>query len=212
MVQNYLHPRQWLLHGVAITLPIVVTLLVLIAVLEFILEMLSPVIVTVAYLWPNEPPTQLIELTTILALVGLFLLVGLIADLTPGKHISRMFDSAMANIPGVSTVYMSVRRASDILVDDDSSQFQDVKLIEFPHGDAYALSFLIGDTPESIEGVLGIEEMVTVMVPLGPNPTTNGFIMHMPAENVYDVDLTVEEAIESIATLGVAEVADFENG
>lgn len=36
---------------------------------------------------------------------------------------------------------------------------------------------------------------MTVIVPLGPTPTTNGFVMHMPVENVHDVNLTVEVAI-----------------
>jgi len=45
--------------------------------------------------------------------------------------------------------------------------------------------------------------MVTIMVPLAPNPATNGYVMHMPTEKVHEVDLTVEEAFRSIATLGV---------
>lgn len=199
-------PKHWLINGVVITLPIVVTLIVLMVVLEFLLGMLSPIVTAVTYLWSNEPSTAVIELITVLSLIVFFLVVGIVADLTPGKHISRMVDKMVATIPGVGTVYTSIRRASKMVADDDADQFQDVKLIEFPHQDAYMASFLIGDTPEHIEDSLEIGEMVTVMVPLGPNPTTNGFVMHMPAESVHDVNLTVEEAIQSIATLGVADV------
>lgn len=199
-------PKRWLIQGVVITLPIVITLIVLIVVFNFILGLLDPVVAAVAYLWSEEPSTTVIQLITVLSLFGFFLLVGLIAELTPGEHISAMVDRVMATIPGLSTVYTSVRQASDMLVADDTDQFQDVKLIEFPHENAYMLSFLIGEAPPTIEDCLGNDEILTVMLPLGPNPTTNGFIMHIPAEDVYDVDLTVEEAIQSIATLGVAEV------
>jgi uncharacterized membrane protein len=207
MAKNPVSPKRWLLQGVIISLPIVITLLVLIVVLDFILGILSPVVAAVAYVWPNEPSALVIQGTMVLALVIFFLLIGLIADITPGKHVSQLVDRAMATIPGLSTVYTSVRRVSDILVDDDTDQFQDVLLIEFPHEDAYMLSFLVGESPREIEDSLAIGEMVTVMLPLGPNPTTNGFIMHMPEEHVHEVDLTVEEAIQSIATLGVAEVS-----
>jgi len=207
MAKNPVSPKRWLLQGVIISLPIVITLLVLIVVLDFILGILSPVVAAVAYVWPNEPSALVIQGTMVLALVIFFLLIGLIADITPGKHVSQLVDRAMATIPGLSTVYTSVRRVSDILVDDDTDQFQDVLLIEFPHEDAYMLSFLVGESPREIEDSLAVGEMVTVMLPLGPNPTTNGFIMHMPEEHVHEVDLTVEEAIQSIATLGVAEVS-----
>lgn len=196
--------KRWFIHGVAITIPLVVTLIVLIVVLNFILGVLSPVVDAVTFVWPNEPPVAVIQLATLLSLIVLFLLVGVAAEYTPGEHISDLVDETMETIPVVSTVYVTVRRASDILVDDDTDQFQDVKLVEFPHEDAYMLGFLTADTPDSIENQLGVEEMLTIMVPLGPNPTTNGFVMHMPAENVHDVDMTVEEAVRSIATLGVA--------
>ncbi len=55
-----------------------------------------------------------------------------------------------------------------------------------------------------VEASAGEDEMVTLMVPLATNPATNGYVMHMPAEKVHEVDLTVEEAFRSIATLGVA--------
>ncbi|MFP8951846.1 DUF502 domain-containing protein [Natrialbaceae archaeon A-arb3/5] len=196
--------KRWFINGVAITIPLVVTLIVLIVVLEFILNVLSPVVAAVAMLWPNNPPTAVIQATTLLSLVAAFLAVGFVAEYTPGQHISQVVHRTMETIPGVSTLYLSVRRASDILVDDDTDQFQEVKLVEFPHEKAYVLGFLTADTPELIADNAGVERMQTVMVPLGPNPTTNGFVLHMPHEKIHDVDLTVEEAVRSIATLGVA--------
>lgn len=204
-MRNPFKLRRWLIHGVAITIPLVVTLLVLIVVFEFILGLLSPVVATVEYLWTDQPPTTIVQVTTLLTLVGFFLVAGLIADLTPGGYVSGLVDETMSTVPGVGLVYTSVRRATTLLVSDDAHQFQEVKLIEFPHEDAYMLSFLIEETPRTIEESSGAEELLTLMMPLGPNPTTNGFVVHMPTESVYDVDLSVEEAIQSIATLGVAE-------
>ena len=119
MERRLLSPKRWLIQGIAITLPLVVTLLILIVVLDFILGVISPVIGGVAYLWPDEPSTVVIQVTTVLSLVGFFLLVGILADITPGEHIYPWVDRVMATIPGISTVYTTVQRVSDIVVEDD---------------------------------------------------------------------------------------------
>lgn len=200
--------KRWLVNGIAITIPLVVTVIVLSFVLNFVLQVLSPVVDAVAYLWADEPSAAVIQLATLGSLFGSILLVGIVADYTSGERTSRVVHRTMESVPVVSTIYASVRRASDILLDEDTEQFQDVKLIEFPHENSYMLAFLTADTPESIEGSLDGEEMLTLMIPLGPNPTTNGFILHVPVDRVYDVDMSVEDAIRSIATLGIATDAD----
>ncbi|ELY59384.1 hypothetical protein C491_06228 [Natronococcus amylolyticus DSM 10524] len=197
-------PKRWLVNGIILTIPLVVTLLVLLVVIDFVLGILSPIVAGVQYVWPNEPPRIVIQLTTLASLVGFFLVIGFAAEHTPGKRVSKQVHATVETIPGVSVLYESVRRASDILVDDETDQFKEVKLVEFPHDDAYMFGFLTADTPLEIEETVGDEEMMTIMVPLGPNPTTNGYVMHVSAEHVYDVDVTVEEAVRSIATLGVS--------
>ncbi|ELY55894.1 DUF502 domain-containing protein [Natronolimnohabitans innermongolicus] len=196
--------KRWLVNGIALTIPLVITLILLIVVVDFVLGIMDPVVQGVIYVWPNDPPTVIVQSATLLSLVAFFLLVGIAAEYTPGRYISQRVHATMETIPGVSAIYESIRRASKLLVDDDTDQFKDVKLVEFPHRNAYMLGFLTAETPPVVEERVDDEAMVTIMVPLGPNPTTNGFVMHMPEERVHDVDITVEEAIRSIATLGVA--------
>lgn len=196
---------KWLVQGVAVTIPLVITLMILLFVLDFILGMLSPVVGAVDLLWPgSSPPAVLIQLSTLVSLVGLFLFVGFVADRTTGSSIASAFHSRMEALPLVGALYTSVRQASDVLFRDENDQFRDVKLVEFPHQDAYMLGFLTAETPPEITESVGVEGMQTVMIPLGPNPTSNGFVMHFPTDRVHDVDLTVEDAFHAIATLGVA--------
>ncbi|OLZ42743.1 hypothetical protein A6E15_15190 [Natrinema saccharevitans] len=186
------------LNGVVITIPLVATLLVV----SVVLGILSPVIAGITYVWSDQPPVSVIQVATLTSVVGVFLLIGLVAEYTPGTYLSKQVYATMETIPGVSTVYESVRRAGKLLVEDDS--VQDVKLVEFPHEGAYMLGFLTAATPPVVETSADEDEMVSLIVPLAPNPATNGYVMHMPAEKVHEVDLTVEEAFRSIATLGVA--------
>jgi hypothetical protein len=46
--------------------------------------------------------------------------------------------------------------------------------------------------------------MVTLFMPMAPNPVMGGFVIHVSRDRVVDVDLTVEEGIRSIVTSGVA--------
>lgn len=196
--------RRWFVDGVALTIPLVTTIVIVLFVLQFILGMLSPFVAGAVLLWPTTPPTFVVQVGTVVALVLFFLLVGVVAELTPGERLSAALHRAIERIPVVSTIYLTIRRASDLLVDDDGAQFQEVLLVEFPHEGSYTFGFLTAETPTTIESTVGAADLRTVMVPLGPNPTTNGFVMHLSDERVYEVDVTVEEAMQSIATLGVA--------
>ncbi|MFB6305090.1 MAG: hypothetical protein ABEH47_07980, partial [Haloferacaceae archaeon] len=44
----------------------------------------------------------------------------------------------------------------------------------------------------------------TLFLPLAPNPVMGGYVLHVEADRVVDVDLTVEEGVQSIVTSGVA--------
>ncbi|KPN30464.1 hypothetical protein SY89_01199 [Halolamina pelagica] len=46
--------------------------------------------------------------------------------------------------------------------------------------------------------------MVTLFVPMAPNPVTGGFLTYVPRERVFDIDMTIEDGVRSILTSGVA--------
>jgi uncharacterized membrane protein len=46
--------------------------------------------------------------------------------------------------------------------------------------------------------------MVTMFIPMAPNPVTGGFLTYVPESQVYDIDMTIEEGVRSILTSGVA--------
>ena len=92
----------------------------------------------------------------------------------------------------------------DVVLDEGNEQFQDVKLVQCFGDDVYVLGFQTGGSPATIENSTGHDEMVSMFLPLAPNPVTGGLLTYIPKDDVYDVDLTVEEGIRSILTSGVA--------
>jgi uncharacterized membrane protein len=114
------------------------------------------------------------------------------------------FDSFVTAIPAVGTIYESFRRMSDVMVESDTQNFRDVKIVEFPHEGAYTLGFVTTETPDPLQAPTDHDQMYTMFLPLAPNPVMGGHLVHLPADRVLDVDLTVEEGLRAVVTSGVA--------
>ena len=195
--------RQALITGTAITIPFTLTLIVLGFVLNFVAQTLNPVVWLADY-FDVEVADPIVQATTILTLIVLVVIVGLVAEHTNGDRIVGGFHAVMESIPGVRSIYNSFRRMSDILIESDVESFQEVKLVEFPRQGIFALGYLTGRPPATVVAAAGHDEMLTLFVPLAPNPVMGGFLIYVPEKQVYDLDMTVEESVQAIITSGVA--------
>ena len=198
--------RRSFVSGVGIALPLLVTLAILSFALNFISGQLDPIVNVVNDLTPNQNLQDLlIEVTTLVVLLLLVLVVGFLAEFGPGNgQVGEGFDNVMESIPGVGSVYTSFNEMSELLLDSDTESFQEVKLVEYPRDGSYTVAFKTATTPEVIGDATGHEEMVTLFMPMAPNPVMGGFVIHVSADRVVDVDMTVEQGIRSIVTSGVA--------
>lgn len=52
--------KRWFINGVAVTIPLVITLVILLVVVDFVLSVLSPVVDGIIYTLPNDPPTAVV--------------------------------------------------------------------------------------------------------------------------------------------------------
>ncbi|WP_435077441.1 DUF502 domain-containing protein [Halococcus sp. AFM35] len=217
--------REWLVTGAALTVPFLITVMVLAFVLNFLSNVLTPVVAAARALGFIGPVVGLaravglgpafgsvfIEFGAVFALVAIVLVVGFVAHTTSSdRKFAEWFHTAMEAIPGVGSVYTSFRRMSDVLLESDTSSFQDVKLIEFPNEGTYSFAFVTAKPPASIDEAASHDDLRTLFMPLAPNPVMGGFLVHVPAARVYDVDLTVEQAVSAIVTSGVA-IGDTED-
>jgi uncharacterized membrane protein len=198
--------RQAFITGATLTIPGIITLIILTVVLNFVSNLVPDGVVEVANsVWPGQAlPAAVVEGITILALVALILAVGFVAERTAGDAHAERFHGWMESIPGLGSVYTSFNEMSELLLDSDTDSFQEVKLVEYPTEGSYVVAFLTASMPEDIESATGNEEMVTLFVPMAPNPVMGGFVIHVDADRVVDVDMSVEEGIRSIVTSGVA--------
>ncbi|WP_380678273.1 DUF502 domain-containing protein [Salinigranum sp. GCM10025319] len=212
-----------LLTGFTILVPVVITIYLINMTLDLLTDALAPVIALLQWFeviqWfaRSEFGVLLVELgiysnvvdfftelVTVIVLLTVVVLVGTVGHNRYGEMIIDYVDLVISSIPGVGTVYGSFRRMSDAMLDQEADDFKEVKLVECLGDDLYVIGFETGPSPSSVHDATGNEEMVTMFLPMAPNPVTGGFLTHVPRSRVYDVDMTIEEGIRSILTSGVA--------
>ncbi len=205
--------REAFISGLAVVVPLVITVAVFLFLFNAVygyLNLFSDVVVVlpVVSMVPdvlNIDPERIIEAAVPVIVFGAVIGIGLVVNSSRyGERAVDQFDYVIGQIPGVGSVYESFRRMSDVMLDSDAENFREVKLVEFPHEGAYTLGFVTTETPEVLRTAAGHEEMLTLFLPLAPNPVMGGHLVHLPESRVMDVDMTVEEGVQAIVTSGVA--------
>lgn len=196
--------RRAFYRGLGISLPILITLVVFFFVLNFLTGLLDPAVFviqqTVGY--TETVPDSVVALFAMGLLFVLIMLVGLVAESRYGGGLEGTLEEAVSEIPGLGAIYTSVDDISEMLIDSDTDSYREVKVIEYPYEGTYALAFLTAGSTGVVGAAVGEEEMVTVFLPMAPNPM-GGFLIHVPEDRVYDVDLSVEEGVQTVLSTGV---------
>jgi uncharacterized membrane protein len=200
--------RESLLTGTAIVLPVLITAFVLILIVDLLSGLLDPLVIPIQEgLGATSPLVP--QIIAGLVLLVTVLVVGAVTESrVAGDRLKQGLDATMARLPGISSIYGPLDQMSTMLLEGDTQNFQDVVLVEFPTPGSYSVAFQTSRPPDQIERATNEEEMLTVFMPMGPNPFMGGFIMHLAEDEVYDLDLSVEEGIASIVSFGVAVEVD----
>jgi len=194
--------RQVLLSGVSVAGPLVVTLVVLGAVLDFLGNILAPLVHVLTVLGLTGGQEGIIaQGVTMLAIVAIVFVTGVLAETNSTSGAVDGFGRYVEAVPGVGSVYSSFDQMSDVMLESETQGFKEVKLVEFHHEGIYSLAF----KTSAVDGAdPGEEGMSVLFVPMAPNPVMGGFMVCVADDQVQDIDMTVQEAFQAIITSGVA--------
>jgi uncharacterized membrane protein len=131
----------------------------------------------------------------------ILLLTGAVAANFFGARLILVSESVLGRIPVVKSIYSSVKQVSDTLLSDSGNAFRKALLVEYPYQGSWTIAFQTGTPAIAVAGHLA-EEHISVYVPTTPNPTS-GFFLMLPRSRVYDLDMTVDEALKYIISMGV---------
>jgi len=102
-------------------------------------------------------------------------------------------------------VYSTVKQVMETF--SVKQNFHGVALVEYPRKGCYSIGFVTGDVPGESVGLIGKYE--TVFVPTTPNPTA-GFLLMLPEAEVHHLDMTVEQGMKFIISLGLVSLSERE--
>lgn len=195
--------RRYFVAGLLVWLPLVATYVVL----SFSIRLIDR---TLLLLPPQYRPEAIIGfeipgLGVILTLV-LVILTGLVVANFFGRRLVSAWESVLARIPLVRTVYGAVKQITASLFADASQSFREVVLIEYPRKGIWALAFVTGDTPSKFKKLVD-HDLMNLYVPTTPNPTSGVFVM-VPKADIQRLDIPVEVGLKMILSAGVVNPID----
>jgi uncharacterized membrane protein len=143
----------------------------------------------------------------IITLVLFVLLIGFLSANYIGKNLIRYSDSLMQHVPLVRGVYSTMKKMMETF--SMKQNFHGVGLVEYPRKDCYSIGFITGHLPGEELGMTG--RFMTVFVPTTPNPTA-GFLLILPEAEVRRLDMTVDQGMKFIVSLGLVSLSEVQAG
>lgn len=196
--------KRYFITGLLIWAPLGITIWVL----SFILGMMDQSIMLLPTQWQprNLLGFHLPGLGALLTLLIVFL-TGLLTANFIGQRLVRWWEALLHRIPVVRSIYQSVKQISDTVFSPSGQAFRQAVLVQYPRPDSWTIGFLTGTPGGEIVDHLG-DTMVSLYVPTTPNPTS-GFFLMVPRTDVIELDMSVEDALKYLISMGVVAPASL---
>jgi uncharacterized membrane protein len=120
-----------------------------------------------------------------------------------GRKVLEMGDRALNRIPIVRSIYGGVKQISDTLFSPEGKAFRRAVLVRYPHQGAWTVALVTGSPEYELADLLGRDQLA-VFVPTTPNITA-GFFLVVPRAETIPLDMSVDDALKYIISMGVAE-------
>jgi uncharacterized membrane protein len=190
--------KKYFITGLLIWIPLAITLWVLDLIVTTMDQSLA---LLPLQLQPQEVFGRQIPglgvLLTLLVVLG----TGVLASNILGQRLVSLWEMLLGRIPVVKTIYSSVKQVSDTLFTPGGQAFRKALLVQYPREGTWTIAFLTGapggDVANHLRG-----DYVSVYVPTTPNPTS-GFFLMLPRAEVIELDMSVDEALKYVISMGV---------
>jgi uncharacterized membrane protein len=190
--------KKYFITGLLIWLPLAITLWAL----DIILTTLDRSLLLLPSSWhPDALLGFHLPGFGLILSVAIILATGIFAANIIGERLVRWWEGLLSRIPIVRSIYSSVKQVSDTMLSPKGNAFRQAVLVEFPQRGQWAIGLVIGAPGATIERAIG-ETSTTVFVPTAPNPTS-GYTIIVPTREIRELDITVDDALKFVVSLGV---------
>jgi uncharacterized membrane protein len=188
--------KKYFITGLLIWVPLGITLWVLnllVGTMDQSLDLLPPA-------W--RPHSWLgVQIMGVMLTLAIVFVTGLLAANLLGQRLLAFLEGLLARIPIVNSIYHGVKQVSDTLFSPSGQAFRKALLVRYPHANSWTIAFMTGQPGGDVVNHLR-GQYVSVYVPTTPNPTS-GFFLMMPKADVIELDMSVDEALKYIISMGV---------
>ena len=195
--------KKYFITGLLIWIPLVITLWVLKLIFDFLDQ--SLLLLPAAFQTENWLGVHIPGLGAILTIAVVFG-TGFLATNFVGAQFVQLWHNLLHRIPVVNSIYSSVKQISDTLFSSSGQAFRKAVLVEWPHKGAWTIAFLTG-TPGGDVANHVPPDCLSVYVPTTPNPT-GGYFVIVKRSEVVELDMTVDQALKYIISMGVVPPPD----
>jgi len=190
--------KKYLITGLLIWVPLAVTLWVL----NLIVSEMDQTVRLLPTAWqPKQVFGFDIPGLGLLLSVIIVLTTGVLARNFIGRQLVQWWEGLLSRIPIVRSIYSSVKQVSDTMLSPKGNAFRQAVLVEFPQRGHWAIGLVVGAPGPVLTRDIGAD-MLTVFVPTAPNPTS-GYTILVPPSEVKELDITVDDALKFVISLGV---------
>ena len=195
--------KKYFITGLLVLVPLLITAWVLYSLIQFMDQSLM--------LLPESwQPKKIFGfnipgLGAILTL-GIIFVTGLIATNIFGQQLIVLWESLLTRVPFVKTIYSSVKQVSDTLFSNTGNAFRKAVLVQYPRLGSWTIAFITGAPGGDVKNHL-YGDYISVYVPTTPNPTS-GFFLMMPKADVIELEMSVDEALKYIISMGTVTPKD----
>ncbi len=192
--------KRYLITGLVAWLPLMVTIWVV----TYVVNATDGLVTLIPEAWRPEHVIgfHIPGLGFIITIILLFI-SGVFAANVIGKTILNFWEQLLTYIPGVKTIYSSVKKVSESLLSDSRQSFKTPVLVQFPREGIWTIGFVSGsNVPDLNESIGEDEEYMSVYVPTTPNPTGGYYIMTKKSET-RSLNMSVDEALKYVISLGM---------
>jgi uncharacterized membrane protein len=192
--------RRYFVAGLLVWIPLGITLWVL----KLLVDMMDQSLLLLPARFQSEAIFGFhVPGLGIILTVTIVLATGALAANFFGRQLLLLGHKLLQRIPIVRSIYGGVKQISDTLFSPEGKAFRRAVLVRYPHQGAWTVALVTGSPEHEVSDILG-REQISVFVPTTPNITA-GFFLIVPRSETIELDMTVDEALKYIISMGVAE-------
>ena len=190
--------KKYFITGLLIWIPLIITIWVLKVIFDALDQ--SLLLLPIEFRTESWLGVHIPGLGAILTLAVIFG-TGVFATNFFGAQLVELWHDILHRIPVVNSIYSSVKQISDTLFSSSGQAFRKALLVQWPHPGTWTIAFLTGTPGGDVVNHLP-SDCLSVYVPTTPNPT-GGYFVIVQRKDVIELDMTVDQALKYIISMGV---------